>query len=76
MEEYYDITSRRSREYIRALPFRGKKSFESLYPMASPAAIDFLKRTLTCELASCLSAHRISADAESLLSRPQQPYDR
>ncbi|KAG7571433.1 hypothetical protein FFLO_00616 [Filobasidium floriforme] len=47
MEEYYDITSRRSREYIRALPFRAKKSFESLYPMASPAAIDFLKKTLT-----------------------------
>jgi mitogen-activated protein kinase 1/3 len=49
MEEYYDITSRRSREYIRALPFRAKKSFESLYPMASPAAIDFLKKTLTCK---------------------------
>jgi mitogen-activated protein kinase 1/3 len=49
MEEFYHITSRRSREYIRALPFRGKKSFESLYPNASPAAIDFLKKTLTCE---------------------------
>ena len=71
MEEYYDITSRRSREYIRALPFRGKKSFESLYPMASPAAIDFLKRTLTCKLFLCLNGHRPLADAGPLLSRSQ-----
>ncbi|KAI5454493.1 mitogen activated protein kinase [Naganishia albida] len=47
MEEFYDVTSRRSRDYLRNLPVRTKKSFESLYPKASPAAIDFLKRTLT-----------------------------
>ncbi|KAJ9125467.1 Mitogen-activated protein kinase 2 [Naganishia vaughanmartiniae] len=47
MEEFYDVTSRRSRDYLRNLPVRTKKSFESLYPQASPAAIDFLKRTLT-----------------------------
>lgn len=49
MEDYYDVTSRRSREYLRNLPMRSKKSFESLYPKASPAAIDFLNRTLTCK---------------------------
>ncbi len=50
MDEFYEITSRRSRDYLRALPFRTKKSFESLCPMASKTAIDFLKKTLTCAL--------------------------
>lgn len=54
MEEFYDITSRRSREYVRALPFRKKRTFESLYPRASPAAIDFLYKTLTCEFLDTL----------------------
>lgn len=49
MEDYYDVTSRRSREYLRNLPMRSKKSLDSLYPRASPAAIDFLNRTLTCK---------------------------
>ncbi|KAK4686561.1 hypothetical protein P7C73_g3568, partial [Tremellales sp. Uapishka_1] len=47
IDEFYAITSRRSKEYIRALPFRKKKTFQSLYPNASPAAIDFLQKTLT-----------------------------
>ena len=49
LDEFYAINSRRSRDYIRALPFRKKKSFASLYPNASPAATDFLQKTLTCE---------------------------
>jgi mitogen-activated protein kinase 1/3 len=36
LDDFYAITSNRSREYIRALPFRKKKSFASLYPKASP----------------------------------------
>jgi len=47
LQEFYDIGSRRSREYLRALPFRAKREFETLYPNANPLAIDFLKRTLT-----------------------------
>ncbi|ORX39893.1 putative mitogen-activated protein kinase CPK1 [Kockovaella imperatae] len=47
IDEFYAITSRRSKEYIRTLPFRKKKTFESLYPQANPHAIDFLKKTLT-----------------------------
>ncbi|KAJ9109719.1 hypothetical protein QFC19_001949 [Naganishia cerealis] len=47
MEEFYDVTSRRSRDYLRNLPVRTKKNFEGLYPQASAAAIDFLKKTLT-----------------------------
>lgn len=49
MEEYYDVTSRRSREYLRNLPVRNRKSFESLYPNASATGINFLQRTLTCK---------------------------
>jgi hypothetical protein len=50
IEEFYAITSRRSKEYVREMPFRKKRSFESLYPNANPLAIDFLTKTLTCEL--------------------------
>ncbi|KAE8219580.1 hypothetical protein CF319_g6748 [Tilletia indica] len=47
MDEFYNINSRRSREYIRALPFRKRKEFSLVFPKASPEAIDFLKKTLT-----------------------------
>jgi mitogen-activated protein kinase 1/3 len=36
IDDFYAITSQRSREYIRALPFRKKKSFSSLFPSANP----------------------------------------
>ncbi|KAL7416540.1 mitogen-activated protein kinase [Mrakia frigida] len=47
LDEFYAINSRRSRDYIRALPFRKKKPFASLFPNASPQATDFLQKTLT-----------------------------
>ncbi|KAE9401065.1 putative MAP kinase [Gymnopus androsaceus JB14] len=47
LDEFYAITSRRSREYIRSLPIRRKRSFASLFPHASADAIDFLQKTLT-----------------------------
>ena len=47
LEEFYAINSRRSRDYIRALPFRKRKDFTKLFPMASADAIDFLQKTLT-----------------------------
>lgn len=46
LEEYAAITSRRSRDYIRALPIRKRKAFGTLIPTASPSALDFLSRTL------------------------------
>jgi mitogen-activated protein kinase 1/3 len=49
IDEFYAITSRRSKEYIRSLPFRKKQSFKMMYPNASDDAIDFLKHTLTCK---------------------------
>lgn len=47
LEEYNAISSRRSRDYLRALPFKKKRSFASIYPNASALAIDFLNRSLT-----------------------------
>ncbi|KZT06826.1 mitogen activated protein kinase [Laetiporus sulphureus 93-53] len=47
LEEFYSITSRRSRDYIRALPIKKRKSFSALFPKASPEALDFLRKTLT-----------------------------
>jgi mitogen-activated protein kinase 1/3 len=48
LDEFYTITSRRSRDYIRALPIRKRRTFQSLFPKANPEAIDFLQRTLVC----------------------------
>ena len=46
LDEFYAITTRRSRDYIRALPFRKRKPFAQLFPNANPLAVDFLTRTL------------------------------
>ena len=47
LDEFYAITTRRSRDYIRALPFRKKRPFSVLFPNASSLAVDFLTKTLT-----------------------------
>jgi len=47
LDEFYAITSRRSRDYIRALPIKKKRPFSTLFPKASKEAIDFLSKTLT-----------------------------
>jgi len=49
IDEFYAITSRRSKEYIRSLAFRKKIPFRELYPKASKEVIDFLDHTLTCK---------------------------
>src|ERR1700722_7145604 len=36
IDDFYAINSQRSREYIRALPFRKKKNFSVLFPNANP----------------------------------------
>ena len=46
LDEFYAITSRRSRDYIRALPIRKRRPFPTLFPHASKEAIDFLSKTL------------------------------
>ncbi|TDL16148.1 mitogen-activated protein kinase [Rickenella mellea] len=47
LDEFYAITTRRSRDYIRALPFRKRRPFAQLFPNASAMAVDFLTKTLT-----------------------------
>lgn len=47
LEEFYAINSRRSRDYLRAMPFRKRKNLAALFPNASPLALDFLASTLT-----------------------------
>ena len=51
LDEFYAITTRRSRDYIRALPFRKRKPFAQLFPNANPLAVDFLTRTLVSRCA-------------------------
>lgn len=36
IDDFYAITSQRSREYLRALPFRKQKPFSQLFPEANP----------------------------------------
>src|SRR5690606_41489255 len=45
--EFPAPSTRRSRDYIRALPFRKRKPFSQLFPNANPLAVDFLTKTLT-----------------------------
>ncbi|CUA76900.1 extracellular signal-regulated kinase 1/2 [Rhizoctonia solani] len=47
LDDFYAINSTRSREYIRALPFRKKKSFAQLFPEANPLAVDLMEKCLT-----------------------------
>ncbi|KAJ1028084.1 hypothetical protein NDA13_003533 [Ustilago tritici] len=47
LEEFHNINSRRSRDYIRSMPLRKRRNFHEMFPKASPEAIDFLQRTLT-----------------------------
>jgi len=47
LDEFYAISTRRSRDYIRALPFRKRRPFAMIFPKANPLAVDFLTKTLT-----------------------------
>lgn len=47
LDDFYAINSARSREYIRALPFRKRKNFSQLFPNANPLAVDLLEKCLT-----------------------------
>ncbi len=69
LEEFYGITSRRSRDYIRSLPIRKRRPFTALFPQASVEAVDFLNKTLVGHAHYC---HRLfSFDANA----PCQTFD-
>lgn len=44
LDDFYAISSTRSRDYLRALPFKKKKPFSAIYPSANPLAIDLLEK--------------------------------
>lgn len=50
LDEFYAISTRRSRDYIRALPFRKRRPFATIFPNANPLAVDFLTKTLVCRI--------------------------
>ncbi|KAJ8581912.1 Pkinase-domain-containing protein [Rhizopogon salebrosus TDB-379] len=68
IDDFYAISSQRSREYIRALPFRKNKPFPQLFPSANPLAIDFLEKCLT------FSPKRRITVAEALQHPYFEPY--
>lgn len=47
LDDFYQINSHRSRDYLRALPFKKKKKFAEMYPKAKPLAIDLMEKCLT-----------------------------
>ncbi|EJD49932.1 Pkinase-domain-containing protein [Auricularia subglabra TFB-10046 SS5] len=68
LDDFYAISSSRSREYIRALPFRKKKPLGQLFPGANPQAIDLMEKCLTFS-----PKRRI--DVEAALAHPYlEPY--
>lgn len=62
LDEFYAITTRRSRDYIRALPFRKKRSFAQIFPNANPLAVDFLTKTLVSDGLSRMFPNTKSSD--------------
>lgn len=46
LDDFYAISSLRSRDYIRSLPFCKRKNFATLFPNAEPLALDLLERLL------------------------------
>ncbi|KAK4049083.1 mitogen activated protein kinase [Microbotryomycetes sp. JL221] len=68
LEDFYAISSHRSRDYLRAMPFRTKRPFSTLFPNANPLALDLLEKCLTFN-----PAKRISV--EDALTHPYlEPY--
>ena len=47
LDDFYTITSSRSRDYIRSLPFCQRTNFAALFPRADAAALDLLEHLLT-----------------------------
>jgi hypothetical protein len=47
LDDFYAISSTRSRDYIRALPFRKRRNFAQMFPNANPLAVDLMVRSQT-----------------------------
>lgn len=46
-EDFYAISSTRSRDYLRALPFKKKRNFDQIFGSSNPQALDLLEKCLT-----------------------------
>ena len=46
LDDFYSITSSRSRDYIRSLPYCERANFAELFPRAEPLALDLLEKLL------------------------------
>ena len=46
LDDFYAISSHRSRDYLRALPFKKRKPFAGIFPDANPLAVDLLGKCL------------------------------
>ncbi|TYJ56852.1 mitogen-activated protein kinase CPK1 [Cryptococcus floricola] len=47
MDDFNEITSQRSKDYLRALEFTRRQDFATIIPKAKPNALDLLRKTLT-----------------------------
>ena len=70
LEEFYGITSRRSRDYIRSLPIRKRRPFTAMFPQASVEAVDFLNKTLVSPRNHLCSIVGFSLSATAIVVRP------
>lgn len=70
LEEFYGITSRRSRDYIRSLPIRKRRPFTAMFPQASVEAVDFLNKTLVSPRNRLCSIVGFSLSATAFVVRP------
>ncbi|KXN81191.1 Mitogen-activated protein kinase CPK1 [Leucoagaricus sp. SymC.cos] len=47
IDDFYAISSTRSKEYLRALPFRKRVNFHHVFSKANPLAVDLMEKCLT-----------------------------
>jgi mitogen-activated protein kinase 1/3 len=47
MDDFNEITSPRSKDYLRALPFHRRRDLREMCPKAKPNALDLMRRCLT-----------------------------
>lgn len=47
MDDFNEITSKRSQDYLRALPFHRRRDLREMCPKAKPNALDLMRRCLT-----------------------------
>lgn len=77
LDDFYAITSQRSREYIRALPFRKKKPFSQLFPEANPLVRPWSRwaKPTTCTGADLYAMQALDLMEKCLTFSPKRRID-